>query len=341
MTDTTQVDGVRGTSNSLGETEVDSVSGATAHPREHSDVDRQGLEARRKRRLCINWTLQGLAMVGLVTLLWPAGANWFASLHHDADVSGYTTSVSALTQSERLATLGLANNYNQHLPTGVLRDPYTSMGELEGSDAFQAYTGLLQVQGTDAIGTLTYPALGIGLPIFHGTSDEVLTKGVGHLFGSSLPVGGPGTHAALTSHSGQSGAKLFDNLLQAKVGQTFTVSALGQTSYYEVDQITTVTPDRVEQLEIVPGEDHVTLITCTPIGVNSHRLLVRGTRVAAPVSTGGSQAVAGDDKTAGFPWWAVGFIGGSATVAYLLFAPKRASKNPDPTARASVGGDGR
>lgn len=302
--------------------EVSSMRGASTPS---DDKKERQAEERRKKRLRNNILLQVLAMIGLGALLWPSAANWVSTLFHNGEISGYTSSVNKMPEHERLEALDVAYEYNQHLPAGVLRDPYTSTGEGEDAAAYEAYERILKIQGTRAIGSLTYPALSIGLPIFHGTSDKVLREGVGHIFGSSLPVGGPGTHSALTSHSGLLNAKLFDNLLKAKVGQTFHITVLGETTYYEVDQILTVAPEEIEHLQITPSEDYVTLITCTPIGVNSHRELVRGTRVPPPDTSGGG-AIAGDGKTAGFPWWLVAFVGGSTAVGYLLFSPPKSKR---------------
>ena len=278
---------------------------------------------RPRRKLAMPIALQVLAMIGIGALLYSSAADWFATLGHNAEVSGYTEAVERLDGPAREAELAVARDYNAYLPQGMLRDPYTGQSDVRERDAaYEAYEQVLRVSDNGVIGNLSYPRLGIGLPVYHGTSEEVLRKGIGHLYGSSLPVGGPSTHSVLTSHSGLLNASLFTPLPGAKIGDTFTVQVLGETHYYEVDQIETVLPEQTEGLRIVDGQDYVTLITCTPTGINSHRLLVRGVRVADP---GGSarQAVAGDGRTAGFPWWAVGFIAGSAGVAYLLFAPPR------------------
>ena len=280
---------------------------------------------RQKTSLAVPITLQILAMVAIGALVYSSAADWFATLRHNSQVSGYTQAVQQMPGPEREAQLALAREYNAHMPQGVLRDPYgtTAVDEAADDAAYQAYQQILAVSDNGVIGQLTYPRLGIGLPIYHGTSDAVLKKGVGHLYNSSLPVGGPSTHSVLTSHSGLLNASLFTPLPKAKVGDTFTVQVLGETHWYQVDQIETVLPEQTEGLQIVDGEDYVTLITCTPIGVNSHRLLVRGVRVEAPTQFTGSHAIAGDGRTAGFPWWAVIFLGGSAATGYLLFAPPR------------------
>ena len=138
----------------------------------------------------------------------------------------------------------------------------------------------LEVLNTDGImGRLTIPKIGVDLPIYHGSSEESLQKGVGHIESTSLPIGGEYRHAVLTGHRGLPNAELFTRLDELTVGDTFYIHVLDRTLAYQVDQITTVEPDEMETLRAVPGEDYVTLVTCTPYGVNTHRLLVRGTRV--------------------------------------------------------------
>ena len=142
----------------------------------------------------------------------------------------------------------------------------------------------------------------------------------------------------LTSHSGLLNATLFTPLPKAKVGDTFNLTVLGEQHYYQVDGIETVEPFITDSLRVVAGEDRVTLITCTPIGVNSHRLLVHAHRVDGPASESGTRTIAGDGKTAGFPWWAVWFVGGSAAVGYLLFKPPRAPRRAAGSTRSAPTG---
>lgn len=283
--------------------------------------------AGRGRKWLVPLLLQLGAMVGIGALVYSSAADWFATLNHNAEVSGYAEAVEQLPNDDREAKLELARQYNSHMPQGILRDPYSApQTENDEDTAYQAYLDILRVSDNGVIGELSYPRLDIGLPVYHGTSDDVLSKGVGHLYGSSLPVGGPNTHTVLTSHSGLLNAALFTKLPSAKRGDIFKITVLGETHYYEVDQIDTVLPDQTEGLRIVDGEDYVTLITCTPIGINSHRMLVRGTRVEAPLEHDNSTVIAGDGQLAGFPWWAVIFVAGSGATAYLLFAPAKSRK---------------
>lgn len=274
------------------------------------------------RTLAVSIALQLLAMVGIGALIYPSAADWFSALSHNAEISGYTASVDELGTRERSGALDLARSYNAQMPQGVLRDPYSAPQDAEQDEAYRLYSEILRVNGTGVIGELGYPQLGISLPVYHGTAEEVLRKGVGHLYGSSLPVGGPSTHAVLTSHSGLINAALFTKLPEAQLGDTFTVQVLGETHWYRVDRIETINPEDTQSLQIVAGQDLVTLITCTPIGINSHRLLVTGSRIAAPQSAG-EQVIAGDGRNAGYPWWALVFTGGSAATAWLLFAPPK------------------
>lgn len=275
------------------------------------------------------WWLQTLAMIGIGALLYSSAADWFAALGHNAEVSGYVRDIEELPAADRTDKFHVARAYNSHMPSGVLRDPYSNAAldaDLEEDAAYRAYLDVLTVSENGVIGQVNYPSLGISLPIYHGTADEILRKGVGHLYGSSLPVGGPSTHSVMTSHSGLLNASLFTELPNAQIGDTFSVRVLDEIQYYQVRNIETVLPEQTQSLRIIDGEDWVTLITCTPIGVNSHRILVQAERVDPPTEESGDSVIAGDGQIAGFPWWAVGFIGGSLAVGYLLFVPPKPRK---------------
>ncbi len=172
--------------------------------------------------------------------------------------------------------LAEAAEYNRILAAGRihLTDPFSEEQGMNGEE----YGKLLTVSGTDAMGTIAIPCIGLTLPVYHGTDAAVLQKGIGHLEGSSLPVGGSSTHCVLTGHTGLSNARMFTDLIRLEVGDRFILSVFGQRLVYEVDQIRVVEPKDLSDLTIVPGRDYCTLVTCTPYGVNSHRLLVRGER---------------------------------------------------------------
>ncbi len=268
-------------------------------------------------------------MFGIGLLLYPQAADWFSSLSHRSQIATYMGQVESAESGDRQRILDVAHDYNEQLNVGPLTDPYVSEFEdsMSTSDRYRAFEKLMNVSGADAIGTLSYPGVDISLPIFHGTSGRVLSTGVGHLYGTSLPVGGPGTRSVLTAHSGLVRAKLFSSLHDARVGDIFWISVLGEDHHYRVEQIHIVRPDDTESLTIIEGEDWVTLFTCTPIRVNSHRLLVHAQRTDPP---GDAIEVAAADAAAHAPWWAVMFVGGSLLAALILFLPMRTKKaGPD------------
>ncbi|MCI0140290.1 class C sortase [Arthrobacter bambusae] len=253
-----------------------------------------------------------VAAIGLGLVLYPQAADWFSSISHNNQLSGYAQEVEQLEPSARTKVLDRAREYNFRIPAGQLRDPYSAHAPapaLEGQ--LRDYQSQLNVANDEVIGRFRYPSLNIDLPIFHGTSDDVLAKGVGHLYGSSLPVGGPGTHSVLTSHSGIPNAELFNPLHSAKTGDIFSTEVMEHTFLYKVDRIEVVKPDDISSLKIIPGQDSVTLVTCTPIGVNSHRLLVHASRIAdIPKDAPEQKTLAGRQSNIGFPFWVVYFIGG-------------------------------
>ncbi len=282
--------------------------------------------------------IQVVIILGVILLLYPTAADWFSARLHNSETSGYVQAVEKVPPEVRQDLLDIADDYNSRMPQGPLRDPYAgeATSEDEGA-AYAAYERMLEASSNGVIGNLVYPAVGVDLPTYHGTSEEVLAKGVGHLYGSSLPVGGPGTHSVLTSHSGLVHATLFSKMPgKAALGDEFSMDVLGERQHYRVDQVLTVLPHETESLRIVEGEDYVTLITCTPIGINTHRLLVRGTRIPTPPEvTEPGFWVPGDGVVAGFPWWAVG-LGGGVFFSFAVFAtrakPRRSSED-SPTGR--------
>lgn len=189
----------------------------------------------------------------------------------------------ALSETWKRA-LETARKYNCQLASGVvsLEDPFLT-ATTPAADGTQS--SILDITGTGVIATLEVPALNLELPVYYGTDSETLEHGIGALEISSLPVGGEGTHTVLCGHSGLSSAKLFSDLEEMNVGDRFYLEVLGETLVYEVDQISTVLPEDLSQLAIDPQADYCTLLTCTPYGVNTHRLLVRGVRTELPANT--------------------------------------------------------
>ena len=188
----------------------------------------------------------------------------------------YTSSVEAAGPDTVAKERASAQTYNDNLESAPILDPWLE-SQRPDTPQYQAYLHEMDIDPVMA--RIVIPSIHVSLPVYHGTDSRTLADGVGHLFGTSLPIGGPSTHAVLTGHTGLSTATMFDNLTQVKKGDAFYVSSLGQTLKYEVVDIAVVKPEETDSLRKVPGRDLVTLITCTPYGVNSHRLLVTGERV--------------------------------------------------------------
>ncbi|SFC26107.1 class C sortase [Streptococcus equinus] len=214
-----------------------------------------------------------ILIIGLSLLLYPTVSDYWNSFHQSEAVAGYVQNVQDMSQDKKDKMLADAKAYNQNLVKGVMPDLNLSNAEKS------AYNKNLDVTGTGIMAYVEIPKINTTLPIYHGTDDAVLQVAVGHIPGTSLPVGGKGTHAVISGHRGLPSAKLFTDIDRLVDGDTFMIQVLDETLTYEVDQILTVLPDDVSALAIDPNQDYVTLVTCTPYGVNSHRLLVRGHRI--------------------------------------------------------------
>ena len=218
-------------------------------------------------------------LAGISLLAYPAVSNLLYEKEQEELMEHYDSIVGEnLTADEQEAELQECREYNRGLLQGgvLLTDPF-DMSQLDPSA--MPYAGLLNVDQEGGMAYLRIPAIDVELMIYHGTEEEVLQKGVGHLQGSSLPVGGTGTHCVLSAHTGLNDKKLFTDLDQLENGDIFYIHVLGEILAYQVDQIRVVLPEETEDLKINAREDYVTLVTCTPYGINTHRLLVRGTRV--------------------------------------------------------------
>lgn len=212
-------------------------------------------------------------------MCYPFIANYLFENRNDSVIQTYNDKViNSVDEEEKSAELEKARVYNDKIYRGhvQLHDPFNE--ELIGNSE-EEYMDLLRVDETDVMGFIRIPCIDVELPIYHGTSAEVLEAGVGHMEGTSLPVGGINTHSVLTGHTGLSSAKLFTDLIQMEEGDLFFLRVFGEDLAYEVDQILVVEPTDQDDLYVVDGKDYCTLLTCTPYGVNSHRLLVRGVRV--------------------------------------------------------------
>lgn len=216
-----------------------------------------------------------LFLIGFGIMLYPVLSNALSQISYNETISSYEQSVSDENSSLYQCMIQEAVHYNEKLTTSSIVDVFSDP-EITNSEE---YMNILNLNRDGVMGYISIPKIDIKIPIYHGTSSEVLSKGVGHLEGSSFPVGGESTHAILSAHRGLPSARLFTDLDQLEVGDKFYIYILDQVYTYQVDQVLVIEPSETEALQIQDGKDLVTLVTCTPYGVNTHRLLVRGERV--------------------------------------------------------------
>ena len=210
-------------------------------------------------------------LIGISVLLYPAFSNYWNSKTQSRAIVNYESVLEYLEPEDYSAMFQAAYDYNEALR--AIEFPLRDYEQVPG------YYDILKLEGTSIIGYVKIDKIGVELPVYHGTSDTVLNQGVGHLEGSSLPVGGESTHSVMSAHRGLPSAKLFTDLDRLQLGDTFQITVLDQVLTYQVDQVKVITPREIDDLQIVEGKDYCTLFTCTPYGVNTHRLLVRGIRI--------------------------------------------------------------
>ncbi len=243
-----------------------------------------------------------LALAGITLLQLPGIATWFSQLEYSREIVGLNHS--STPEGDRGAELAAARTYNEGLTGAAVvaagqRIPQAASG---GPDS--VYNSLLAADSTGLMARIKIPKIDVDLPVYHGTSDSVLLQGVGHLEGTALPVGGATTHTVLTGHRGLAQAEMFDDLDKVRIGDTFTIEVWGEVLTYRVRETQVVKPDDTQSLYPILGEDLATLVTCTPLGINSHRILVTGERVT-PTPIADLESAGEDPVVPGFPWWAV------------------------------------
>lgn len=212
-------------------------------------------------------------IVGMGLLLYPTISDWWNSQHQSRAIATYSENVSNMKDEEKQDYIAQAQKFNKML---AKRAGYQFLSDKELAE----YENILDVSGTGIMAYIEIPCIDVSLPIYHTVSDSVLQIAVGHIEWTSLPVGGESTHCVLSGHRGLPSAKLFTNLDKVSVGDVFMINTLDETLTYQVSQILIVEPEEISTLSIIPGKDLCTLVTCTPYGVNSHRLLVTGRRIA-------------------------------------------------------------
>jgi sortase A len=222
----------------------------------------------------INLCLVLALFIGIGLIVYPSFSDYWNSFHQSRVIAHYAEDIESIDNEKYAVYFDEANQWNERLAAAEIGDKMILTEE-----EIEEYNGVLDPLGSGMIGYIEIPSISCFLGIYHGTSNAVLQVATGHLEWSSLPVGGESTHAVISGHRGLPSAKLFTELDKLKIGDIFEIYILNETFTYSVDQINIVEPNDVSMLGIFPEEDYVTLVTCTPYGINTHRLLIRGTRV--------------------------------------------------------------
>lgn len=217
-----------------------------------------------------------LFLLALGLTLYPVASNWYNQRHQSQIQTAYREVLEQTDTAKLERIRKRAAEYNKSITPGAAEEVYTQESIIAASED---YVNQLNVGGSGIMGYIEIPKINVDLPIYHGTGSDSLDRGTGHLLGSSLPVGGEGTHTIITGHSGMASQKMFTDLEQLQEGDVFYLRVLDEVLAYQVDAIHTVLPHDTTYLGIVPGEDLCSLVTCTPTGINTHRLLVQGTRI--------------------------------------------------------------
>ena len=294
-----------------------------------------GAAPQRRRPSAMTWVTVVCWLLGVGIMLYPSTAAWFSQKNQSSLVGLYGSEV-ADSDPDAATQVRDAMRYNEALSSGALvaagANVAVGAGEVTGDGG--AYRDQL-VTPSGVMARLRIPAIDLDLPIFHGTDEETLLRGLGHLEGTSLPVGGESTRSVITGHRGLASSRMFTDLDRVAVGDTFTLETFGEVASYRVRDVLVVEPDQTETLHQEAGEDLVTLITCTPLGVNTHRILVTGERVL-PTPDRDRSAAGAMSEVPGFPWWSVG-LGGAIVLAggYVVWSTRAPRRSRADTAGAA------
>lgn len=274
--------------------------------REARPRPRRALEPSRApwRPSWLTWLVCVLGLLGLAVGLYPSTSAWMSEYNQARLLDNYEVTLREVhpPAEEQLA---LARHYNDLLSSGAVLESggNVPLGDGALQDGAYDYNSILTASDEGLMGRVTIGKIGVDLPIYHGTSDEVLLKGAGHLEGTHLPIGGEGTRSVITAHRGLASATMFTNLDKIGVGDEFHLEVFGEKLYYRVAEVLVIDPEDTQTLRAEPGRDLVTLITCTPLGINSHRIVVTGERMDHDEEQTAAQAPA--PVIPGFPWFAV------------------------------------
>lgn len=282
----------------------------------HADAKEKTTRKKKKQSKGNAFVAVLIILLGLCVLLYPVvSTQWnnYAQLKAADEYSKLEKS----TPPEILDTAwNEAQTYNaERLVSDRVLDAWNDVAD-ESSPAYQRYRSYLsQLAETDAMGRILIPSIDSDLPIYHGTGERALSRGVGHLYGTDLPVGGIDKHSVLSAHTGLQNATLWDNLIKVKEGDTFYIAVAGRKLKYQVDKVETVLPEETDSLRRIPGQDLITLVTCTPYGLNTHRLLVQGHQVPLDPK---EESVFEDSTRMVWQWWMYAIVVASVLILLLL-----------------------
>lgn len=288
-------------------------------PARHAQLGRKtATSPKRWRPSFLTWFIVIVATGGLVAGLYPTAAGWISSYNQAQVVDLYATQVDR-AEPDAAAQLALAHQYNDALTYGVLVSAGSNIpvGSDGTSEAAYDYWDMLTTGKSGLMSRIRIPKIDVDLPIYHGTSDEVLEEGAGHLQGSHLPVGGLGTRTVITAHRGLPNAVMFNNLGNLKEGDTFTLETFGEVLTYEVVDTQVIEPDQTDAIRAQEDRDLATLITCTPLGLNTHRIIVTGERVH-PTPQADLDSAGQPSDLPKFPWWIGAFVAGLVLIGWYL-----------------------
>ena len=280
-----------------------------------------------------------MALVGMGLLTYPTAASWVAQYNQSKVTADYSAQVDgarpdAKTQVEQ------AHAYNDALSAGAVLEAnnHVPTGAGSSKDSSLQYANILKANNEGLMARLKIPSISLDLPVYHGTADDTLLKGLGHLEGTSLPVGGEGTRSVITGHRGLAEATMFTNLDKVKTGDSLIVEVFGEVLTYRVTSTKVVEPEETEALRVEEGKDLLTLVTCTPLGINTHRILLTGERIY-PTPAKDLAAAGKRPDVPHFPWWAVGLVAGLIVIGLYLwrsgYAAARAKERALARARAA------
>lgn len=270
-----------------------------------------------------------IILVGISVLLYPVVSTQWNNYIQRQVIEEYSSEITEIPQEQLNAAVEAAREYNANSGGGPILDPWLARVSEDNQD-YQHY--LEQLSGLHAMSQVSIPSIDSSLPVYHGTTEEVLQKGLGHLYGTSLPVGGEGTHSVITGHTGLTTSTMWDNLVDVKEGDAIYVNTFGEKMKYQVTSTEVVLPHETESLAQQPSKDLITLITCTPYGVNSHRLLVHAERV--PLDP--EDETAFDQKNRIVQWWMWALlIVALLAIAYLIHWIRKERRKAAAAQRAS------